>query len=91
MRKESSKDYKNFLKLINYPSKMPKEKFLSLNAMEKLLKQAGADRVSEKAKSALAKALEEKALEIGEEAKKLALHAGRKTITDKDINLAVKK
>ena len=34
--------------------------------------------------------LENKALELSEEAKRLAEHAGRKTITDKDIHLANK-
>lgn len=70
---------------------MSKKKFLSLNAMDKLMRNAGALRVSDDAKEALAEILEQKALIIAEEAKKLAKHAGRKTITEKDIFLAVKK
>ena len=55
------------------------------------MRDAGAPRVSDGAKEALAKVLEEKAFEIASEAKKFALHAGRKTITDKDISLAASK
>lgn len=68
-----------------------KKRFLSLNAMDKIMREAGALRVSDDAKAALAEALEQKALEISAEAKRLAEHAGRKTVTDKDILLAGKK
>ena len=54
------------------------------------MREAGALRVSDDAKAALAEKLEQKALEISAEAKKLAEHAGRKTITEKDIIFAVK-
>lgn len=54
------------------------------------MRRAGAVRVSDEAKEVLAEVLEEKALEIAAEAKKLAEHAGRKTVTGKDIRLAVK-
>ena len=70
---------------------MPKRKILSQNAMDKIIREAGALRVSDSAKQALSLALEEKALEISREAKKLAEHAGRKTVTEKDIKLAVKQ
>ncbi|HLG24880.1 MAG TPA: histone family protein [Candidatus Nanoarchaeia archaeon] len=66
------------------------EKFLPLAAMEKLLKQGGSDRVSDKAKTALKEVLEQKALEIGKRAAQFAEHAGRKTIKAQDIRLAVK-
>ena len=66
------------------------EKFLPLAAMEKLLKQEGSDRVSDKAKTALKEVLEQKALEIGKRAAQFAEHAGRKTIKAQDIRLAVK-
>ena len=66
------------------------KRFISLNAMDKLMREAGAPRVSDKAKEALAAVLEQQALRIGKEAKKFAEHAGRKTIIDKDIHLAVK-
>lgn len=67
------------------------EKFISRNAMDKIMRESGAVRVSDAAKEALAKVLEKKALEISSEAKKLAEHAGRKTVTDKDIYLAAKE
>jgi len=58
--------------------------------MDKIMREAGALRVSDDAKEALSAILEGKALEISAEAKKLAEHAGRKTVTEKDISLAVK-
>ena len=67
------------------------KQFLSLNAMDKLMRKAGALRVSDEAKLVLAEVLEEKALLIAQEAKKFAEHAGRKTITEKDIHLAIKE
>mgnify|MGYP001566012925 CR=1 FL=1 len=66
------------------------EKFLPLAAMEKLLKQGGAERVSDKSKVALKNALEEMAHEIAVKSIKLAVHAGRKTVKSEDIKLAVK-
>jgi len=54
------------------------------------MREIGALRVSDDAKEALAKVLEEKALEISTNANNLAAHAGRKTITKKDIDLATK-
>jgi DNA-binding protein len=58
--------------------------------MEKLLKQAGADRVSEDAKEALQEILEDHAMHIGKKAYDLALHANRKTVKGPDIKLASK-
>ena len=69
---------------------MVKKSFLSHNAMDKIMRQVGVVRVSDDAKEALAEVLEQKGLEIAVEAKKLAEHAGRKTVTEKDIQLAVK-
>ncbi len=59
-------------------------------AMEKLLKKAGAERVSEDAKHELREVLEEFAANIGAKAVRLAAHAGRKTIKDSDIKEAKK-
>ena len=69
---------------------MAKKGFLSHNAMDKIMREGGALRVSDCAKAALAEILEEKALNFSMEAKKLAEHAGRKTVTGKDIRLAFK-
>lgn len=67
---------------------MRKRRILSQKAMDKLIRQVGAIRVSDSAKEALADVLEEKALIISQGAKKFAEHAGRKTVTEKDIKLA---
>ena len=69
---------------------MSQKSFLSLNAMDKIIRDSKAERVSDDAKEALANVLQEKGAEISKEAKKLAEHAGRKTVTKKDILLAVK-
>ncbi|HLC47612.1 MAG TPA: histone family protein [Candidatus Norongarragalinales archaeon] len=61
---------------------------LPLAAVERLIRKAGAERVSEDAAEALADVLEEYALSIGQKAVLLAKHAGRKTITGRDIKLA---
>ncbi|MEK6939017.1 MAG: histone [Candidatus Woesearchaeota archaeon] len=68
---------------------MTEEKFLSYNAMDKLMRKAGAIRVSDEAKEALAEVLEKKALDLAAVAKRMAEHAGRRTITKKDIELAL--
>ena len=66
------------------------EKLIPLAAMEKMLKQGGANRVSDKAKAALKEVLEEYAEKIAQSAVKLAMHAGRKTVKSSDIKLAAK-
>lgn len=58
--------------------------------MEKILKNCGAERVSDKAKIALKNVVEDIADEIASNAVKLALHAGRKTVKAGDIKLAAK-
>jgi DNA-binding protein len=80
----------NFKNQAQYYPYMTKKRFLSHNAMDKIMREVGALRVSDDAKAALANAMEQKALEVSTEAKKLAEHAGRKTITEKDIHLANK-
>ncbi|MAG38481.1 histone [Candidatus Woesearchaeota archaeon] len=61
---------------------------IPLAAMERLMKKAGAQRVSEEAKEALRDVLEEFTNEVSEEAIKFAKHAGRKTVKAEDIKLA---
>ncbi|AEH60310.1 Transcription factor CBF/NF-Y/histone domain protein [Methanosalsum zhilinae DSM 4017] len=56
--------------------------------VERLIRSAGAERVSETAAIALTDMLEEYGLEISKEAIKLAHHAGRKTVKAEDIKLA---
>ncbi len=59
-------------------------------AMEKLLKKAGAERVSEDAKQEMREVLESFAIDLGAKAARLAVHAGRKTIKASDIKEATK-
>ena len=56
--------------------------------MENILRQAGAERVSEDAKESLKEALEDVAEEIAKKAIVYCSHAGRKTIKKQDISLA---
>lgn len=64
------------------------KRVLPLAAMEKLLKNCGADRVSDEAKAALRDVLEEVGEMTGNQAIRLANHAGRKTVKADDIKLA---
>ncbi len=66
------------------------KRLIPLAAMEKIMKKAGAERVSDKSKLALKNVMEDIAEEIAIDAVKLAMHAGRKTIKSEDIKLAVK-
>lgn len=65
-------------------------RLLPLAAMEKILKQCGADRVSDKAKIALKSTMEDLANEIAVKAVNLAKHAGRVTVKASDVKLAAK-
>lgn len=63
---------------------------LSTLALKRIIRETGA-RASRKAARELARSVEEIAREIAERSKDLAEHAGRRTVKDKDIVLAVKE
>ena len=64
---------------------------LSIAPMHRIIKKAGAERVSESAAKALAKELEGIGLKISKEAIDYTMHAGRKTVKAEDIEIAVRK
>lgn len=64
---------------------------LPLASVEKLIRKAGAYRVSKGAAKELASYLEDVAVEIAREAIILSEHAGRKTVKAEDLKLAQKR
>lgn len=64
---------------------------LPLASVDKLIRKAGAHRVSEGAAKELAAHLEETAIMVAREAITLAEHAGRRTVRADDVNLAKKR
>ncbi|WP_010477073.1 archaeal histone HpkA [Thermococcus zilligii] len=63
---------------------------LPIAPIDRLIRKAGAERVSEDAAKVLAEYLEEYAIEVGKKAAEFARHAGRKTVKAEDVRLAVK-
>ncbi|MFB0503563.1 MAG: histone [Candidatus Bathyarchaeia archaeon] len=64
---------------------------LSIAAMQRICKKAGAQRVSKSAANEMAKVLEDVGLRIAEEAIVYAMHTGRKTVKARDIEIAARK
>ena len=70
---------------------MPRKRSIIASApMAEILKNAGAERVSDSAAQALADVIKDMSFEIAKDAVKFAHHAGRKTIKREDIDLARK-
>lgn len=68
-----------------------KRRELPLAPFERLLRNAGAKRVSKSAAKQFAAVMADYAHELSDEAIALAKHAGRKTITDSDVRMAKRK
>ena len=64
---------------------------LPVAPVSRLIREAGAGRVSEGARDALAEVLENYGLEVAKEAVEWANHAKRKTVKAEDIKEAVKR
>lgn len=64
---------------------------LPVAPVSRLIREAGAKRVSEGARDALAEILESYGMEVAEEAVEWASHAKRKTVKAEDIREAVKR
>ncbi len=63
---------------------------LGLSAMYRILKKAGAERVSDESADELRRIVEEMADVIAKNAVDMASHAGRKTVKGEDVKLASK-
>ena len=63
---------------------------LGVSAMYRILKKAGADRVSDESADELRRVLEDIATEIPKNAVDMSKHAGRKTVKAEDVKLASK-
>ena len=67
------------------------EHIIPLAAVDRIIRKAGAGRVSEDAVVALTEVLEEEGIKVSQQAAEFAKHANRKTIVGADIRLALKQ
>ena len=71
-------------------TKSLKSSELGLSAMYRILKKAGAERVSDESADELRRIIEEVAINIAKSAIDMTSHAGRKTVKAEDVKLASK-
>lgn len=64
---------------------------LPLAAVDRIIRKSSGIRVSSSAAKVLAEHLEDVGMKVAQEASLYSKHAGRKTITDEDIRLVLKK
>lgn len=64
---------------------------LPIAAVDRIIRKAAGIRVSESAAKELAAHLDDVGMKVAQEAALYAKHAGRKTVTDEDVRLALKK
>jgi len=74
-----------------YPMMVIKRAELPTAPVTRIIKNAGAERVSEDASQEMTRLLEDYGTKVAKKALSLAKHAGRKTVTKEDIREAVKK
>ncbi len=67
------------------------DRIIPVAPIDRLIRKAGAGRVSDKGAERLAKILEDVGIYIARRAFEITEHTRRKTITDKDIDLAYKQ
>jgi histone H3/H4 len=63
---------------------------LGVSAMYRILKKAGAERVSDESAEELRRVIEDIAMDIAKNAVDMSKHAGRKTVKAEDVKLASK-
>mgnify|MGYP001276930143 CR=1 FL=1 len=64
---------------------------IAISPIDRIMRKAGAERVSEEGSEALREVVEALALDISREAIALAKHAGRKTVNAEDVKMASRK
>lgn len=64
---------------------------IAISPIDRIMRKAGAERVSEEAAEALREVIETLALEVSRESIALAKHAGRKTVNSEDVKMASRK